>query len=516
MGIKKSLLSLALSTIVLLAGCTTQSASPAPSASAENSSSLSGSNSQGAHEAEAGTLSSEYIYTVVLEDQNKMVALDQAGNVLLEDQIVRVLYDAITEKPYLLVAERLAGQTLNFDDSGERLAFPDESALFDLQGKLILDWQSNHAYAAAFGEYVVLQDPPLRETFENTERPATARCLNYVTGETVLANFSNIEPVGNGKEAQVFREGKSLGLVNSTMEKTKGWPWKEEMSIEMAWNDYYIAKYQNNNTKEIEFYYQYQLLDQQLAPVIPGYYQMFVFDCTFKDYLFFGKNHWPKRTSDLTQISMGSVSREGQVEYLPPEITEILFYDGELIMAGVDASLNKNLRPDTLNVLMEKSGKILVEYPLPDPGSVVRFKDGTFNYTIYQNESSFITYDRNGEVIAEIALDNTSLFYVISTELVYYNSYEPLLAVFRDKQLETVASFESSSVSPIADTDEYFINVDSSESSRYSLINTRGDAIIEGIDKFKSTYGGRMVVLKDGFLGLMDYEGNWLYKISAE
>ena len=496
--------------ILLLSACSEpQSSSSIMSQSNSLANSIMGSESPSDLPQNNDTAAPTQLYTLVIEGQNRMVALDQNGKLLLEEQVIRILSDVITGKPYLLVAERFKQETINSQYDIDYLPIPDETALFDLNGNILVEWQQGFAYAAAFEDYVLRQNQALRESTMDYLEGSSADCINYFTGEIVLDSMTHFNGIGNNQEVAVYNQYSNLGLVNRQMEKVKGWPWSEGYSIKSSWNNYYIA------IAGTDFFgSQYQLLNQELNPILPGYYGYISIAFPNMDYLILSSDYWPDADSEKQNQSVSIFSIDGQLEYLPSVYTSITFFDGEIIQGYCDASAYPETNYAMPYVLMNKRGEMIIDEVFITSIPIVTDENGRFDFAIVQSGDTFTTYDGVGEVIATKDMPNYRLGYEVATG--YFNCDSPSNGkeVFMNEHFEVIADFDTYVTYGLGCRDGYFINVldPPPNQNRHNLIDIQGNILIENMENVYECYPDCLLVKWNGYIGMIDYAGNWLYQ----
>ena len=455
----------------------------------------------------------------VLDIGNMDVLLDHSGNVLLTERDLEILLDWETKEQFYVVSRRIVAK------SGEDPVYSE--ALYALDGSLLIDYDGV-SYSAASSDFVLCSEVIYSEDsysgyYQDTERyllnPATMQKMEMLENAGYISVIWKKYLAFNNYETYSFKILDFSGKEVFSMENAS--------PVAMTWNDYLLLRFGGENgehvlDKDMRVVYscdEMYILEMPLQPLIVDGYAISSDGKVHEDYSWLDNyeraiyiddeiafiRYWGDEGKYINTMLNRSFDHlaDGDFNYIiklpySAERAEkfVALEDNEIVSIGRDGKIT----------VLNNSKTFMRLQALPDDKIMCVYIDaataGNDTTHWWQASSGAMIIDKEGKVILDIPPD-TSPGIISDIELwgaiSNISGYGGYTAGPDDSFCLFVRKFKNDrwDLSPI---DVYGMDT--------NLIVKNASAIHE-VDKDR-------LLLTYGFsVGMMDFNGNWLYKTSA-
>ncbi|MEG2039421.1 MAG: hypothetical protein RRZ73_06810 [Oscillospiraceae bacterium] len=446
---------------------------------------------------------------------------DRNGNEIPTEKQFQVLYDMESGKPQCKILTKM--EDTGKDDEYGNPVVRHLSALYDMDGNLLYDWQETD-YDAAFGDFVIRRDNRGMAVEAEMLPPDFKTCLwNFKTGETKIDKVANVRSLKD-ESGDFFADdkfGAPLGIIDKSANVVSGFPVKGNyMYADSIGGGYFIATEQTPNGEHTADV----LLNKNFEPLLSKYSINGQFFGIVGDYIICrdntgkGVNSAPVTVMNLPQLETVFNTKENE---------RLSYFDGEL--AIIQSSDPNDENAPMLQRLQKIDGTILLEdyhaldkaSKYDDPNKSQQFmgvKDGTAQLI-----------DREGKIIKAVEVpSNEAYMRTLGSDMyvVHIASTQDLptdKAALLDKDFNIIIPFGT--YRDIRELTQWGIgkNIyypiviggkDYNGITRYDLLDIKGKVLVEDITEISNAGDNRIAVIKGYNAGLMDWNGNWIVKKS--
>ncbi len=443
----------------------------------------------------------EQLFTI--DNNGKESIVNGAGKLILQgkkDQF-RIIRDGVTQKP-AYIAE------IQYEDSGKRNEYDEpidmeyKSALYDVEGNVLRD-MDDVFYSFAWGDYLWVQPYDRDKSY----------LLNAKTNEIVYDNLQYYNQVGN-----------SLALVD----KDENWLILDENGQEIAYREDIDYAYTGLNDAYIIYNCKdnpnlYGIMDENWQILIPCQYESGI-----------------NLTSHYAVVQKGNVSQvidlpSGEVVLSMDDAWQrYIYFDGGVGLLQSQKGFREDGSATGYSVYMvNNQGETIsdmfdyITYEIPKEDAAEGQPDyfiGTNN--VQEGQMSVTLMDRTGQVLYQKTAENIWLSqcgkdrFVVSgyhndgTNTVYSCSLidqtgREVIPIGKYDSIYTVYS-DDGAILPYV----FGAFLSSQNNMLINLLDLDGNIIISNLRQYYNYTGGYLVASKGFYVGLMDMQGNWLYKES--
>lgn len=459
-------------------------------------------------------------YTIYSEDYNTANTwiFDADGELRQADECFTVLYDALTGAPQCKVRYRLEA-TGEVDENGNA-AVQDMSALYDMDGNQLHDWQPCY-YQRGFGDFIIRHSRALMFYEDTLPDDYSSVLWNYKTASTHMEDVGQVVSIENGKAVVLTNALQDpLGVMDKNGKALSGFPVADGYHyISEGWTDYIIASSrplfaEGDNSGESYF-----LLTRDFEEVL---HHDYLYTGQSDKYLCYHDN------ADTPDFSGGLITADGTEVLRILSGEYICYFDNDLAIIE-SGSYDDESTPVRRRLVEIESGEALLQdceilelsasYNTPGvrPNSFITYTDGTLRVV-----------DRRGKVTAEQALAGVSYVEYLSDGLyrcsiregegycdtVLNDKLNPIVP--KDRYLNIYQATDWSG----NDIEQYPLlvaqrRIVGSEWGTISdILDTDGNVLLQGLNQVYQVGPNRIAVKKGFDAGLMDFEGNWIVRRS--
>ena len=367
------------------------------------------------------------------------------------------------------------------------------SALYAPDGTLLFDF-ANYSYTTAFGDFV------LRHAGNSTD------LLNAYTGEVLYENISTISVIDETCVAIYGEEYTIIAVVGFEGNVLEGFPTGFSF-IELYKKDGLFIAFSSEGDAESCI-----IMNEQFEIISPMHSGHFLY--TSNQYILMetGGVTYVIDTEAGEQViktSTGEVVFEG---------TGLTYYDGDVYIRSVGLWENR------VNYLHSIDGTLLAsttDYFLTLPATET---SSARHYYLVDGTNIIRCINSNGEVLAErefseevgyasrLLQGNILVISAVNAESGYHQD----LLVDENLQPFGTQDIAFNSVIDCYGNEGYYIGWCTEENGGSLpvsyLLDSNGGIAVGSIDHFCYSVEGYMIVWEEGFAGVMDLEGNWLYQ----
>jgi len=387
------------------------------------------------------------------------------------------------------------------------------SKLYDVTGKMLIDWDET-SYSNGFNEWIISKKYVYSENGETTSE--NSRLINTYSGECI-ENVSWLDKVGD-----CFMASDNEGVYQYTIDRNGKKIFDFSEIRERVGDNTYINSYKdyivaynadeddgNDDNSTIWFYTPQGIM----LGFVQNVYNYYVYnDDVYESYVLID--------NVIYNPSMGDGGALAPV--YTNESTN--YFDGDIAIR----CLNDETISPRVDLVDAKTGE-----PLSEKFETIN-PEGTYetygfddipSYFIGVTGDRIAKLDRNGSVVAEITIpglyyampyvsgircavdewDTECLLDTDLKELIPAGKYSSIAAVYNDAT-ETVSGVWLGT---------YFMDANQ-QFQRYEVITENGDVLIDGLSQVESLRNNNIGVVKGQFFGVMDLEGNWIYKVRKQ
>lgn len=424
----------------------------------------------------------------VVSRNHQWGVLDAQGKFVVEPQGYQlyIIRDILTHTPKYIQATKITPNGDKEDDVYWNNLY--ETALYDTDGKLVYDFSESYAYTV-FGDYLAINENGIQ------------RLINTKTGTTTeLQSEQNIQPF-NGMIMIYQWEEPGIKIYSPAMELIKELP------------EYHYSHIISNKEQD------YLVVNDDLQGVLDKDFRLLL-PCDYK---------WINRIDDryiiAEQQDGGNAVidlADGQTVFTsqPGEIID--YYDGNVAWISLGAAWNER-QYQLVNLQNPEKNKTYSRLTvLPKANSVA----------VQENDKSLIL-DMQGNTLLELEgakntyVDATSAAFIVH----YYGDpdHAPLAALYKQDgtKIDLAKHYESISLifDEITGDDLPYLTAhyeDRQGNWRTDILDEKGTVLIENLrlDFADFETGGfsdgyRILARRGFYQGMMDMNGNWLYKESV-
>ncbi len=522
----------ALLAVCLLAGCSAGGASSsALPASAASASSAAGSASAMASippktpgQPAAGA-STPSVYFIPFADIGPAglggVVVDENGRVLVEGEYLNILYDVVSGLPQA-IEQRFPKEQAQ-PDARPDLVLNDEceASLYGLDGE-VLRPRSPGIYKAGTGRAVVhasleitayeVGPMPLPEEFSSA-------LVDKETGETLLESAYSLSPFQEDSLLVGGGDNLILGIVNHDLKPVGNFPMPQAYAYLCPFGENYLA-----TTVTSEFEDTGYLLDASFA-VLASYPGQRLTETAARGDGCIVLDITPEEPGGIPAPRLvNAATGEDVIDLAALGLATAFYYDGDYVM-GVQME-DTQMR---YQLYTAAGAPVLRNYKyLTSKASAPALQ--TQQFYGYKDENTLQLLSREGEVLAEADCPGDVILYfgqdsiMPTTEnrvvvrhpklgsALFSEDLQPLVP---QSKYNTILPMDGTSLAPAA----YFIATRKGDFygdgiERSDILDMDGNIVLEAVDSvhYQNGSAGRFVVEKDGNIGLMDTQGNWLYQ----
>ena len=453
-------------------------------------------------------------YYFILKDEGRWDTweywvVDRDGNTVSDDEQFSVLYDTLSGEPQCLLATK--DVAIGKNEYG--VASSTRSAIFDLDGVLLHDWQER-SYMPGFGDYLIRQT----DQYDDQGMFIDSECVlwNYKTEEILVENVSWIEKVSEDAALLTDSTGRSSGIMDKSGAKISGFPFPDQYTYANAWNGYLLV----STVDSLGSIDQMHLMTVELESLFS---HSSLQGSSVGDVLFYEDG------VDENVKTKGIITISGEELYRVPQGESASYFDEDIAVIFSDSSfMYSDLSHRNYRIVDLKTGNVLSE----GEGDVVCNTNN--NYT---NRSEFFLIMKNasiqvvnrdgstsdeknvrGAYFAEI-LDNGFISIMVNGN----NNESSSMLVDRElNEIIPVGVYSNiRQVSKWYGNENYYgdalicENYQSDKNRQIiDLRDMEGNILVGGLNMVFDSGPNRIAVRKGFNIGLMDWQGNWIVKRS--
>ena len=440
--------------------------------------------------------------------------VDRNGVTIPEDRQFRILYDVLTGEPQCMV--------LSKDVETGRGEFNDiitrqRSALYDLEGNLISDWDDYDFYEG-FGDYIVRQESWQYSYSGDEPWSPKGGLWNFKEKQTLIDGAFQVARINDDRVllSEIFY--RPMGVVDKNGNKIAGFPLPEIYKNARPWNGYIIAS--DESYAEYNEFAQYRsfLLDSEFQQILS---YDFLEESTWGNILRYRENDGTKEGRN------GIITIEGKELFrIQPEEYSMYFDDDFLILRSGEYDSVSN--PLKYKIVSLKDGETLfegfemVEYYL-------QYEDSgpPENFLIYKDDHLQVFNRQNGLTASKV-MPNLLYFSLYKHDVFgvsVQNDNGDIINMLYGADLEPIIpQGKYNSISPTMKWtgkkyeyyDKYIGSIYENNYSRNTsdLLDADGTVLVGGLSAIYDVGRDRISVRKGFDVGLMDWHGNWIVKRS--
>jgi hypothetical protein len=452
-------------------------------------------------------------------EQGDSWVTDRDGRTVPRDGQFEVLYDALTGEPQCLALTRTELIGREDDEYGSAIG-QDFSALYDLDGNLLYDWDA-YIYRAGFGDFIVRQKSMEVSNYASWE-DNTSELWDFRANRVLLADAYTAERLSDDRVLITDISGRPIGVMDAAgrmVTKTIS----EGYSGARVWNGHIIARDESGNDgREREV-----LLTADFTTVLTA------------------ESFWPgaaknaifrRGGSDTGDSYLAIINLRGEEIYEVLSAPNIIYFDDEIIATRA---------ADKYSIVRMADGKVLAggfekeifeEYMFylkyysnpPVPFEHFAFyKDGVLSVIDRDGnvtgQKAFPAVDKInllGDGLFEVSVgepyhegNKTGIFDTELNEIIPAETYEYIGRATRRTTREPWITYPDAEVIPY----DLFLCTRHEGSGGTSFTDVRdmsGNMLTEGLNEVYEVGPDRLAVRKGFDIGLMDWNGNWIVRRS--
>lgn len=452
-----------------------------------------------------GTIQPTPAQCYVVPTSSTSILIDKDGNEIMQGEDLELLTPSFQEEigsaaltawdlPSYVAARRF---TPSSETEFEATLSDVSSALYSVDGALLVDWQP-YIYQPAFGKFLLRQTGQRYSTlyFERYDTTSSA-LFDPTTGEIVLEDVHTVIPLGNTHVALLKKDGTVHGIMDMDGNKVAGFPFTDAYTNIEKCGDYYLST--NSVT------YQNCLLDNQFQPI----------DLPYDDIYYFSTGYFCARSNSY---SVYEILESDSLDVIAVA-DDFSYFDGAFYIStnwNDDTPFSNTLYTiDGVEVLTHEGGIRPID--LDGDGIADRFY-----YSVVQDE--IIAIDQEGNIVAQKTYPYAWLPMQLRGDILRISGGRPFA---QDHEYFYLVDDDLNLLAPVEFGYEYYyyfptktanyliaehLTFEIDYSDFYVLLDTNGTVLCEQIDHIYSADDDRLVIEKDGYVGLIDPTGTWIYK----
>ena len=435
----------------------------------------------------------------ILQLENEDVLADSNGNEIMRAERLDFPYSYSTNlyvKDYVM-----ATQLIESEEAGAP-PIPNV-ALYKADGTQLFDFEECRYYSA-FGEFIIKSNDVYYELYFHTEDESHySNLINVNTGEVLIEDVWSCEMLDETTFALRTKDGIVKYIVDVNGNILHTFAEEDQYSGITIFGDYYIVMINNLQLNTLEYF----ILDTNFTPVPVGNKSY--------NYIFAGEG-----VPTSTDYPYALASYNGF------DVDVIDVTTGEVVLTGVGvhsyfencyvASVMPEATADSIGIGLYStdgtlyatwSGYYAVLSPTENMPRRFCFAD--------LETGDVVVMDDTGTVLAQEHLAD-DVFWVRNRGNLIEISFEYIDDTFLvDENLNRIdfGGLDYGSVFPVNGTEDTFYGTATEDGvDMYYLFSIDGTVLLEKCDKLWPTYDGYVFAEQYGYFGIVDSNGNWVYK----
>lgn len=437
------------------------------------------------------------------------IVVDQNGNEIMRGKDLSLLSpNGYNSTPNYIISTRYV--STGEDEYGYPVGVS-YSTLYSIDGTLLLD-EEKTSYRQAFGKYVISTNMSYMDTYSETDT-SFSNLIDPTTGAILYENVGYVTFLGENYIALNGTNGAIVDVVDSSGQHIEAFPVDLGYNGIEKYGDYYIASYittADGSDDYSSMTWHYVLLDDTFSPISKQYN----FISHNNNAYFFCSDEYDGTVSVL-DATTGSIVFEAD---------DLYYYDNELYVTRTYENTTTYMlytADDTLLLTTENS--FSMRYNEDGLLSHIYYIDPETNNAVCVDRTGTETA-RNTTLVAESVTIVTENLVLIETvvpaeETSLFGFYQYCLF---DNSLHPVGNspytYDGYIYQP-TDTANYFVasrrNTQGAYATLYDVLDLKGNLKLENIKMIHESTDDRLVVEWGFAVGLIDVNGNWVYKTSA-
>ncbi len=435
------------------------------------------------------------------------IVIDQNGNEIMQGEHLTLLTHFTSNSLPLYICEKRY-EKIDENEYGAPIS-KTYSTLYYTNGSLAVA-ETECLYKPAFGKYV-LQTNILADYayFEEDDDAYYSNIIDPATGDVLYENVKWLSFLEDDVIALYNKSDSLVAIVNTNGEVLAGGPFLMDYKSIQKYGNYYIVAYAPSGSSIYDTTtWIYQVWDETFAPATKEYDQISYTASTY----FITYNDADYRVKYVLDASTGNVVFQEK---------DLVYYDDDLYIKQTNVN---DQTINTTNHLYRTSGELLVS---ADYLTKICNEDSVAtSFCIIEDDTGFLyTIDRNGNEIARnetIFATNVSTFLpgLVAVEFYQTSSKESstinivnenLTVLLHGKSLSYMPYYFSTSANAAR---PYEIVQFYTYSFTYDVIDLNGNVLIDNVLEVYDYSNEYLVIEKGFYVGLVDLNGNWVYKTS--
>lgn len=431
--------------------------------------------------------------------QAEYTILDEDGRVVMQGRNLSIIYNQATGMPQCIVAQRYETER----GSGVWGGYSSKtySALYDTEGNLLEDWQET-GYSGGLGSYIMrwANSGSMLDGWRGS-----SYLYNIYTKERIYEGINYLYSMGDGQWAAMDGAGVMMGILDAQANAILGFPMQREFGYTYTWGKGYITTLQGTNAGCTA------VLDANFDVLYTA--EADVYLSGMGDWLV--EQNWEANESRILDSDFEEV-------YAIQGEARIDYYDGETMLL-----YDYNIRYGT--VLCDGNGNEIGDaYEWVVPGSAYGNYDAE-QFVAYRDGILYML-DGGGNELARKEGECYSCEYVAPGRYVLYGTSGEVSPrggsddayVLVDENLEALSDtygFLYNCYVPYAQEEDGYLEggwySDSYARAKIDVLDVDGNIVLADVTEVQEYAADRFVVVWGFSCGLVDRQGNWLYKTSA-
>lgn len=453
----------------------------------------------------------------IIPTETADILVDQDGNEIMRGEHLNLLTSYVTVT--ISAPRYVSSYTYLKEDDVDVHGDDFSSTLYSVDGTLLLPTTQGR-YVEAFGDYVIHTNLDSYYYEKGVDKSTYySNLINVTTGEIVYENIRSAEPLSNGLYALRQIDETLLGIVDVNASEVFGFPLEKYFDGFYPHGDYYSTWWRDPtdpNFNSLQSSYFYTILNSQFEPILPEDDQISRISYIAGPYFLIGYHDGATQAFNAdTQELVGSM----------PTLS---YFDGEIYFFHSEELYDTHYRE---NYVM---GKYNENDPFPIAASMIRYYDDSGDNAFpIPNTFAFIDFftndicviDRDGTITASIPSNALGMYfvspnriiasslYVDGTRLQGHHLLNDDLQVLTDPSSNYEDIYQSQN-NPYLVAYTYHPADDPADDIRFfDLLDFDGNVLVADLQSIIWQTDDRLVVEWNGEVGLIDYYGNWVYKV---
>ena len=440
------------------------------------------------------TSTASVTHFIVNLDNNISVLVDANGNEIMRSEYMNSpngYYSNSAEVPFVVVWN----SDVVTDENGRETEIS-LSALYSIDGTLLQDFQEC-SYTAAFGDFIIRTNYYMADSVEQEE--LFSDLINAYTGEVLYHNIDQVSVQEENFIVLYNTEMKIAAIVDSSGAAIDGLSLASSYYSIDKYGDYFLG-YTSRVDNETGYpIYEIFILNEQLEPISSAYYS--IISCA------------PYFLAERD---------DNMVDVIDPATGKVIFQEQFLLYYGDDYYIYRVYLEnyESLFVLHNSNGTRLTSSTsyfaaLPaEEDKPLRF------YFVSSNNADVICIDKNGEVLAQQHFSNDTYYVevcgnLLSVSVLPENEYVQQTCFLVDADLNVIDldGRVYTSIYALSHNDNRFHAYYTTEQgfSAYDILDANGNVLLE-ISDIQYSVEGYLVVTQGAYAGVVDVDGNWLFR----